>query len=129
MNVMEKEKIELEYILNTSPSILFKQIGTPEGLSEWFADDVNCKDDVYTFEWDGSTEIAKLQKCKKGDCIRFQWEYDEDTECYFEMLITIEPLTNQVALVVTDFAESDEVEDVKLLWDNSISRLRSLIGG
>jgi uncharacterized protein YndB with AHSA1/START domain len=129
MHVMEKEKIELEYILNTTPNVLFKRIGTPEGLGEWFADDVNCIDDMYTFEWDGSKEVALLQKCKKGDCMRFQWEYDEGTEYYFEMLIVVEPLTNQVALVVTDFAENDEVEDIKLLWDNSISRLRGLIGG
>ena len=40
---MKKIKFELEYIVNTSPNILFTCITTPSGLSEWFADDVNIK--------------------------------------------------------------------------------------
>ena len=46
---MDKVKLELEYIINTSPTILFNCLSTPSGLSEWFADDVNIKNDRYTF--------------------------------------------------------------------------------
>jgi hypothetical protein len=43
----QKVKISFEYLLKTSPKVLEGMISTPSGLSEWFADDVNIKDDVY----------------------------------------------------------------------------------
>jgi len=126
---MRKIKYELEYIVNTSPNILFTCITTPSGLSEWFADDVNIKDDRFTFFWDGDEEVAKLMQQKKGDSIRFQWEDDEGEDYYFELLINIDPLTKEVALLVTDFAEEGELEGAKLLWDNMAAKLKQVIGG
>ena len=112
MNTMQKIKVELEYIINTSPNILFTCLSTPSGLSEWFANDVNIKDDTFTFFWDQSEESAKLMKSKK-DSIRFQWEDDEGEDYYFQMAIKIDDLTKDVALLVTDFAEDDEVEEIR----------------
>ena len=125
---MKKIKYELEYLVNTSPNILFNCITTPSGLSEWFADDVNIKDDRFTFFWDGDEEVAKLMQQKKGDSIRFQWEDDEGDDYYFELLINIDALTKEVALIVTDFAEEDEVEESKMLWENQIDELKHRIG-
>ena len=42
-------KYELEYTLNCSPKVLFSRLSTPEGLCEWFADDVNVEGDIFTF--------------------------------------------------------------------------------
>lgn len=128
MNTMEKIKVELEYIINTSPNILFTCLSTPSGLSEWFANDVNIKDETFTFFWDRSEESAKLMKSKK-DSIRFQWEDDEGEDYYFQMAIKIDDLTKDVALLVTDFADEDEVDEITLMWDNSISKLKQAIGG
>ena len=125
---MEKIKYELEFILNTSTTILYKCLHTPSGLSEWFADNVNVKDDVYTFFWDGSEESATLLKSKKMEFVKFQWEDDEGEDYYFELLIRVDPMTNQVALIVTDFAEEDEMDDSKLLWEKAIDNLRQSIG-
>ncbi len=125
---MEKIKYELEFILNTSTTILYKCLHTPSGLSEWFADNVNVNNDMYTFFWDGSEESAKLLRKKKMESVKFQWEDDEGEDYFFEMTIRVDPMTNQVALIVTDFAEEDEMEDAKLLWENSISNLRQSIG-
>jgi len=125
---MDREKYELEFIVNTSTTILYKCLATPSGLSEWFADNVNIKGDEYTFFWDGSEETATLVKSKKGEYVRFQWEDDEGEDVYFQLGIRVDPLTNQVALIITDFAESDEVEDAKLLWENSVQKMRQSIG-
>ena len=125
---MEKVKVELEYIINTSPNVLFTCLSTPSGLSEWFANDVNIKDQTYTFFWDRSEESALLMKSKR-DSVRFQWEDDEGEDYYFEMAIKIDDLTKDVALIVTDFAEEDELDEIKLMWDNSISKLKQAIGG
>jgi uncharacterized protein YndB with AHSA1/START domain len=126
---MDKVRIDLEYIIKTSPNILFNCLSTPSGLSEWFADDVNIKNDRYTFFWDGSEETATLKTVRKSESVKFQWEDDEDEDYFFEMTIRIDDLTKDVALLVTDFAEEGEEDEVQLMWDNNIDKLKKAIGG
>ncbi|MBL17981.1 MAG: hypothetical protein CL848_03775 [Crocinitomicaceae bacterium] len=126
---MDKVKLELEYIINTSPTILFNCLSTPSGLSEWFADDVNIKNDRYTFFWDGSEETAIIKTTKKSESVKFQWEDDEGEDYFFEMTIKIDDLTKDVALLITDFAEEGEEDEAKLLWDNNVVKLKQAIGG
>lgn len=103
---------------------------TPSGLSEWFADDVNIKDDVFTFIWDGSEEKARLITKKPTTKTRFQWLRDEEegNECYFEMRIAIDDITKAVVMQVTDFAEEDEEEDTRMLWEQAVSDLKRVLG-
>ena len=44
------------------------------------------------------------------------------------MAIRIDDLTKEVALIVTDFYEEDE-DELRLLWDNNIHKLKQAIGG
>ena len=67
---VQKEKFELEYILKTSPAILFSRLSTPSGLSEWFADDVNLEGKIFRFVWDGSEQQAE-QVLKKENKMGF----------------------------------------------------------
>lgn len=46
-----KEAFRLEYSLKGSVPVLWKLISTPNGLSEWFADNVQAEDSIYTFQW------------------------------------------------------------------------------
>jgi len=64
---------------------------------------------------------------KVNEYVRFQW-IDEDDDTYFEFRITKDELTGDVALVITDFADTDEIEDSKDLWDSQVSELRRAIG-
>ena len=125
---MDKVRIDLEYIIKTSPTILFNCLSTPSGLSEWFADDVNIKNDRYTFFWDGSEETAILKNVRKSESVKFQWEDDEDEDYFFEMTIRIDDLTKDVALLVTDFAEEGEEDEIQLMWDNNVDNLKKAIG-
>lgn len=126
----EKEKFELEYLLKTSTKVLDNMISTPSGLSEWFADDVNIKDDVYTFFWDGSEEDARLVSRKSNAKIKWQWLEDEedDLDSFFELRYEVDPMTKAVILTITDFAEDDEVDEAKLLWDQQINNLKRVLG-
>jgi len=126
---MDKVRIDLEYIIKTSPTILFNCLSTPSGLSEWFSDDVNIKDDRYTFFWDGSEETAILKMVRKSESVKFQWEDDEGEDYFFEMTIRIDDLTKDVALLVTDFADEGEEDEIQLMWDNNIDKLKKAIGG
>ena len=126
----KKEQFELEYVLRTSPKVLDKLLSTPDGLSEWFADDVIVKDDMYTFHWDGSEEQARLISKKAGEYIKWQWLNDEEDELetFFEMKYTIDPMTKVVILTVSDFAERTEKDEIVRLWESQISDLRRVIG-
>lgn len=124
----DKQKIQSEHIIRTSSKILFNHISTPGGLSEWFCDDVNIKKDIYHFEWDGAVEEAKLLSKKQGEFLKFQWLQDEGEDYFFEMRIKIDALTKEVALIITDFAEPDEIEENKMLWENQISELKHILG-
>jgi uncharacterized protein YndB with AHSA1/START domain len=126
----KKEQFELEYVLKTSPRVLDKLLSTPDGLSEWFADDVIVKDDMYTFHWDGSEEQARLISKKPGEYIKWQWLNDEEDELetFFEMKYTIDPMTKVVILTVSDFAERTEKDEIVRLWESQISDLRRVIG-
>ncbi len=122
-----KEKFELEFIIKTSPSILFNRLSTPSGLSEWFADDVNVKDGKFIFIWEGAEQVAELLSKKDNQHIKFHWE-DEEDDSYFEFLINVDDLTGDTALVITDFAESDEKEDAIELWNQQIDQLKQGLG-
>ncbi|MFY7990608.1 MAG: START-like domain-containing protein [Fluviicola sp.] len=126
----KKEKFELEYVLKTSPKVLEKLISTPDGLSEWFADDVMVREDLYTFHWDGSDEQARLLGKNYGDHIKWQWLYDEEDELdtFFEMRYTIDPMTKAVIFRITDFAEPEERDEIVRLWETQITNLRRVIG-
>ena len=127
---MARIKQEFEFLINTSPKILYNCLSTASGLSEWFCDDVNLsRDGKYTFFWDGSEEIANLVNKKNNESIRFQWEDDEGEDYYFEFAISIDPMTKQVALVITDHPEDDEVDDAKNLWESQVAALKGVVGG
>ncbi|TRX63541.1 START-like domain-containing protein [Carboxylicivirga sp. M1479] len=123
-----KEKFELEYIIRTSPSILFTRLSNPSGLSEWFADDVNLKGKVFTFVWEGSEQQAEQVLRKENKMVRFHWLDDEDDKTYFEFRINVDDLTGETALVVIDFAEEDEKEDSIELWNQQIDELKHGLG-
>ncbi len=123
----EKIKYQLEYDLKCSTKVLFARLSTPSGLSEWFADDVNLRGDIYTFIWDDSEEKAALLNVKENKHVRFRWD-GEDEETYFEFRIEIHELTGDLALIVTDFAEKDEQESAIELWNSQIDNLKRAIG-
>ncbi|PCJ01168.1 MAG: hypothetical protein COB15_01665 [Flavobacteriales bacterium] len=125
----DKVKYEIEFVMKSSASLLFKYLATPSGLSEWFADNVNSRGEMFTFIWDDSEEQAKLITKKRDQFIKFKWLEDDDKDTYFEFRIEIDAITKDVALLITDFADEDEVEESKLLWESQVGQLHGLIGG
>lgn len=122
-------KYELEYTLNCSPRMLFSRLSTPEGLSEWFADEVTISDNVFTFRWGKTEAKARLVGLKENKFVRFEWEEDGDTESnFFEFKMVVHDLTGDLALLITDFAEPDEKDDAIYLWDTQINDLKRALG-
>ncbi|NMH28054.1 START-like domain-containing protein [Flavobacterium silvaticum] len=125
-----KVRYELEFPLNSSPQLLYQYISTPSGLSEWFADNVNSRGEFFTFIWNGNEERARLSSKKTGEKVKFRWVNDQnqDSDFYFELRILEDEITKDVSLMVVDYAEEDEVDEAKQLWENQISDLKHVIG-
>lgn len=124
----DKVEYSMEFVVKASPKMLYKFLSSPSGLAEWFADNVNSRGKSYTFIWDGSEEVATLVSKKADKYIRFKWDEDEDEESFFEFKLEIDDLTNDLSLIITDFAEEDEVEESKLLWESQVNSLLHAIG-
>lgn len=123
-----KGKYVLEFIMRCPVTLLYDFLSTPSGLQEWFADDVNLKDDTYTFNWDGQLQEAKLLNAKIDNYLRFRW-VDKPEGTYVEFRVTQDELTNEVSLTVTDFGESeDDIITNKRLWESQIQRLIKVMG-
>lgn len=123
-----KESFQLEYVFdNASLSALWSSISTPEGLSTWFSDDVLVDGDKFTFVWNKSGQCADLVKVRLNKYIRFKWEED-DSQIFFELRISQNELTNDIVLTITDFSESEEMEESIDLWNMQIDKLKVNLG-
>lgn len=122
----DKIKIQLEYVINCSPKVLYNRLSTASGLTEWFADDVRVRGKEFTFVWKGSEQTAEMTLHKENRLVRFTWLEEEDT--YFEFKITRDELTGDVSLLVTDFSDPDETDETRDLWDTQVADLKHVVG-
>ena len=124
-----RSRFEIEYTLNSPTRVLFERLSTPEGLSEWFADNVTVDGDVFTFYWDETEACARLAYVKDNKIVRFEWlDFADSQTNFFEFRIVIHELTGDTALMITDHADNDEIDEAKELWDTQISYLKKVLG-
>lgn len=127
----EKEpagKFEMEFVFHASAEMLYEFLSTPSGLSEWFCDDLNIRNGIYTFIWDDQLQQARLLKTVELQVVRFQW-VDKTDGSYFEFRIQRDDLTNDISLIITDFADSvGDRESSKLLWNSQVEKLMHVMG-
>ncbi|MFA9220178.1 MAG: START-like domain-containing protein [Sediminibacterium sp.] len=125
---MSKIQFEIEYLVHSSALILYNCISNPSSLEEWFADSVNQKGDQFTFKWEDEERHAKLLSAKKNQFVCWQWDEKEFDNTFFEMRIKVDEMTNEIALIITDFCDEGDEEDARMLWDLAIDDLHRVIG-
>lgn len=125
---MDRVSFNMEFIFRASPTILYQFLTSPATLIRWFCDTVDIEEGVYTFSWEGSEERAKLVDDLEDERIRFVWEDADDGE-YLEFRMEKSPVTAETVLLLTDFADTDEVDDQKQLWESQFKILRQETGG
>jgi uncharacterized protein YndB with AHSA1/START domain len=123
----KKQKFTLEYRVRCSPAILFEFLSTSNGLQEWFADQVDDKESVWLFSWNGTADKAQVVEKDQDKFIKFHWLHSQPDE-YFEFRIEKTEVSNQTILVITDFAEKNEIKDQSQLWDYQVKELFHRLG-
>ena len=126
---MERESFDIEFIFRASPAILYKFLTTPSCLVRWFCDEADINGEVFTFTWSGEDENADMIDDIEEERVRFRWQDADDQSEYLEFRMYKSPVTNETVLEITDFCDSDEVEDQKALWTSQILELRKECGG
>jgi uncharacterized protein YndB with AHSA1/START domain len=121
-------KYEMEYPIHASKGSLYNLLSSAGGLAMWFADDVNLKGTAFEFIWEDNKQQAEVLAKKENQYIRFKWKHEPEYT-YFEFRISVDELTGDVALVITDFAEDTQaVDNAKLLWQNQVKDLHHALG-
>jgi uncharacterized protein YndB with AHSA1/START domain len=121
------KRIELEYQIRSSSSVLFSRLSTASGLAEWFSDNVLVDGAKYTFLWGKTGQTAELLSIRPLESVKFRWlDSDENTE--FEFYIVMGEIIEDLSLMVIDHVEEVDETDVVKMWDASINRLRKAIG-
>lgn len=117
----------LEFPVRCSPGILYEFLATPSGLQEWFADKVDERDGIFSFNWNGSDEKAELLESELDKFVRYRWTHSAKDE-YFEFRIERTEISNQTILIVKDFADKKEIKDQSRLWEYQVKDLFHRIG-
>ena len=125
---MAKEKFTLEYNMKSTPvAMLWAYVATENGLKEWFADKVTMQGKEVILDWNGSEQVMVIVGMRNDKFIRYRWQGDTD-KTYFEFKISTTELSGTSILTITDFAESEEMEEAKELWDYQIEILQRQLG-
>lgn len=119
----------LDYFIKSSPAILYEFLTTPSGLSQWFAERVESSDDYqFTFYWEGFPEKATVLDFRIDDFVRFKMPSNEEGE-FLEFRISKSEITDDTILIITDFADEDELSDQRQIWDRQVEELVQRVGG
>jgi uncharacterized protein YndB with AHSA1/START domain len=124
---MARKKYTLEYIIRSSPAILFEFVTEPSALAQWFADYCDAQDDNYIFGWGGQYEKAELLEMEDEEYVKYRWLKSPKDE-YFSFRVYKSEISFETVLEVTDFAEQKDIKDATNLWDKQIEDLKHAIG-
>ena len=130
------QKLIIEYPLSSnSPKIVWDMISNAAGLQKWLADKVTESGDTLTFTWghpwtERDTKQSRVLDIEKYDHIRLLWDYHEETpDAYWERRIEKSDLTDELILLITDFAaDDDEESDLRGIWGDNLERLHRVSG-
>ena len=125
---MERVSFRLEFILKTSPNIIYKFLTTPSCLIRWFCDRVEIDDDKYSYFWEDEEEVAYLIDDIEEELLRFKWEDAEGDDEYLEFKMSISDVTREAVFEIIDYCDADEVADQKQLWESQVDSMKKAMG-
>jgi len=131
---MDKTEITMEFGLNSkSVNIVWNCISTILGLSKWLADEVTQEGDKLVFTWGDiwtriETRTATIISIEKYQYVRLKWDDDDDESYFWEMKIGRSHETDDLHLIIIDYADSDDEDGLKEIWTHNIEKLHKASG-
>lgn len=130
---MEKYKFEKEFEIKASPRMLYPYLLNPDGLSQWFAEDVKVlPGGDYLFEWEGEQHPARLVSRRLNKHVKFVFTDSGDDEIkanFVEFFLAYNDITESTFLKIIDYSEMDDEEELNELWDGLVQSLKEIVGG
>lgn len=131
---MSKTLFTTDFEVNASKKMLYPYIFTPGGLAQWFADDVKVDEDKnYNFIWDNEDHKAKMVAHRTNHYVKFEFIPTGDTDnsdpSYFELRLELNELTQSTFLMVIDYSDMDDNDELQELWSGLVSNLKEIVGG
>ena len=125
---MARKKFTVEFLIRSSPAILFEFLTEPSILAQWFSDSCEAQGETYTFGWNGSPpERATIVEWIEPESVKYRWDKSPAGE-FFSFRIYKSEISNDTVLEITDFAEENEIKDQQNLWNSQIEEMRHHIG-
>ncbi len=123
-----KKLYTMEFVIKSSPVILYDFVTATSNMAQWFADEVDrSRDDIYTFTWDGNSQVARVLDEIEHELVRYQW-VDGPADEYFEFKVTHTEITGDTVLIITDFANPNDMKDAQFLWDSQVKNMIQQLG-
>jgi uncharacterized protein YndB with AHSA1/START domain len=132
----KKHKYIAEYEINASVKMLFPYLSSPQGLAQWFAEDVKVvqkgNEKLYDIIWDKTSHIAKITAIRTNAHVKYVFleteEAEENNWSYLEFKLSHSDMTDTSFLKIIDYSEMDSDNDLRELWDGLIEQLRTNVG-
>jgi len=123
-----------DYQLNASKKIVYTYLSTAIGLQEWFADEVRINEDKdFIFNFDQEDHYAKLTVLKANLHVRLDFfdpkRMHDQVDSFIEFKLDETELTQSLFLKVIDQSNFYNLEELEVIWDGLISKLKEIIGG
>jgi hypothetical protein len=120
-------RVELEYSFRCPTKIVFDRLAFASGLAEWYADDVIVSNNLFTFVWDDDyQEDYRLISRKQNKYVNFV-RTDDDEAC-LDFNLSQDEFSGNVLLNIAIDVEDDDIEDIETHFENSIDKLKRIIG-
>lgn len=132
---MPKQKLYMEYPLAVrNMDLLWDMVGTPHGMKRWLADDVEEQEDgILNLTWgdpwtNHNIMQARILERERNHRLRLQWTDEDDPDTYWELSIKRSEQTDELCLCIVDYASTEDVNDLREMWDDCLQRLHQHSG-
>jgi uncharacterized protein YndB with AHSA1/START domain len=126
---MKRVKVDLEFIMRASPSLVYQFVTTPSCLVRWYCDEVETNEDLVSFTWNGNIEDAEMVDDIEDERVRYKWLDADDEKEYYEFRMYKSDVTLETILEITDFCDQGDEKSTKDWWTNKVALLRQECGG
>lgn len=126
----KKYKFVQEFEINASPKRIYGLLNNASELNRWFEEKVILEQGkIFNFIWDDTNHQAKIVSQKLNKYIKFEFLNDNSDEkpSYMEFRLEKSELTNATYLIVTDYSEMTDEQDLQELWESLVNNLREVL--